>query len=63
MKFARIVDIYMFQTQYQFGLFNFKIDCFIVFALKAMLNAAGNGYQGHPMRNVRTGLTRPETMI
>ena len=29
-----------------------KSDCFIVVALKAMLNTADNGYQGHPLINV-----------
>ena len=63
MTFARCVEIYMFHTLYHCGPFHFKIDCFIMFAVKAMLNAAGNGYQGHPVRNVRTGLKRQETMI
>ena len=65
MKFVGVVEIYIYiyHILYHFGLFIFKNDCFIVFALKAMLKAAYNGYQGHPMRNVRTGLKNPETML
>ena len=48
---------------YDFGLFIFKNDCFIAVAHNAMLNAADNGYQGHPIRNVRTGCTSESSDI
>ena len=48
--------MYIYHIPYYFGLFIFKKnDCSIVVALKTMVNAADNGYQGHPIRNVRTG--------
>ena len=37
--------IYIPYILYDFGLFLFKSDCFIVVALKAILNTADNGYQ------------------
>ena len=59
MEFIGVVHIYIYiyiyHILYYFGLFIFKNDCFIMVALKTMVNAAENGYQGHPIRNVRTG--------
>ena len=55
MEFVGGVHIYIYHILYYFGLFIFKNDCFIVVALKTMVNAADNGYQEHPIRNVRTG--------
>ena len=47
--------MYIYHILYYLGLFIFNNDCFIVVALKTMVNAADNCYQGHPIRNVRTG--------
>ena len=38
MEFVGVVHMYIYHTLYQFGLFIFKSDGFIVVALKAMLN-------------------------
>ena len=35
----------MYHTLCHFGLFIFKSDCVIAVTLKAMLNAAGDGYE------------------
>ena len=55
MEFVGGVHIYIIHILYYLGLFIFKNDCFIVVALKIMVNAADNGYQANPIRNVRTG--------
>ena len=47
MKFVGVVQICIYHTLYDLGVFIFKNDCFIAVALKVMLNAADNGYQWH----------------
>ena len=52
MKFVEVVDIYTYHILYHFGSFICNNDCVIMFALKAVLKAADNGYQGHLMREL-----------